>query len=446
MRSFWGAATTAFLARGFAAGFFSFISFFGICWSSSHLVRRRMQSTRRLRDYLRDDACADRLAALADCKAGLRLERHRRYELDLKGHGVARHNHLGACGKRYLAGHIGRSDVELRLVSGEERRVAASFVFGKHVYLAFKLGVRINRTRLSEHLAAVDAVFGGTAQEDAGVVSCLAFLQLLVKHFNAGDGRFGCRLKTDNLDFLAYFDDTALDATGHDSAASFDGEDVFYRHKERLVELAHRHRQVAVERVGEFKNLFGPLIIKAFCFKRFETRAADDRRVGVALLLEEVFYFLLDEVDEVFVIYHVYFVEEYDDLRHADLARKQYVLAGLWHCAVGRGDHEDRAVHLGGTGDHVFNVVCVARRVDVRVVAVRGLVLGVVQRDGNAARLFLRSIVDAVDSLDARAVTLCLCHIKHVENRRRERSLAVVDVADGAYVHVRLSPFESCHK
>src|SRR3990167_7673322 len=121
MRNFCGATTAAFLARGFVT-FFSFISFFGICWSSSHLVRRRMQSTRRLRDYFRDDSCADRLAALADCKAGLSLERHRRYELDLKGHGVARHNHLGACGKRYLAGHIGRSDVELRLVSREERR------------------------------------------------------------------------------------------------------------------------------------------------------------------------------------------------------------------------------------------------------------------------------------------------------------------------------------
>src|SRR3989344_1086283 len=164
MRSFWGAATTAFLARGFAAGFFSFISFFGICWSSSHLVRRRMQSTRRLRDYFRDDSCADRLAALADCKAGLRLERHRRYELDLKGHGVARHDHLGACGKRHFAGHVRGADVELRLVAGEERRVAAALVFGKYIYLALKLGVRINRPRLGEHLAAMNAVFGGTAQ------------------------------------------------------------------------------------------------------------------------------------------------------------------------------------------------------------------------------------------------------------------------------------------
>src|SRR3989338_604841 len=251
MRSFCGAATAAFLARGFAAGFFSFISFFGICWSSSHLVRRRMQSTRRLRDYFGDHSGAHRLAALADCEAGLRLERHRRYELDLKGHGVARHDHLGPCGKRYLAGHIRGADVELRLVTGEERRVAAALIFSEHVYLALKLSVRVYRTRLGKHLAAVDAVFGGTAQEDPRVVACLAFLQLLVEHFDSGNGRFGCWFKTDNLNFLAYFDDTTLDAAGHNSAAPFDREDVFYRHKERLVELAYRHRNVSIECVNK---------------------------------------------------------------------------------------------------------------------------------------------------------------------------------------------------
>jgi len=38
--------------------------------------------------------------------------------------------------------------------------------------------------------------------------------------------------------------------------------------------------------------------------------------------------------------------------------------------AVGRGDDQDRAVHLGGAGDHVLDVVGVAGAVDVGVVAV----------------------------------------------------------------------------
>ena len=64
-------------------------------------------------------------------------------------------------------------------------------------------------------------------------------------------------------------------------------------------------------------------------------------------------------------------------VRHADLAREQDVLARLRHRAVGRGDDEDRAVHLGGAGDHVLDVVGVTRAVDVRVVALRRLVLDV---------------------------------------------------------------------
>jgi hypothetical protein len=47
--------------------------------------------------------------------------------------------------------------------------------------------------------------------------------------------------------------------------------------------------------------------------------------------------------------------------RHADLAGEQDVLAGLRHRAVGRRDHEDRAVHLRRARDHVLHVVGVAR-------------------------------------------------------------------------------------
>ena len=56
---------------------------------------------------------------------------------------------------------------------------------------------------------------------------------------------------------------------------------------------------------------------------------------------------------------------------HADLAGEQDVLAGLRHRAVGGRDDQDRAVHLGGAGDHVLDVVGVARAVDVGVVPLR---------------------------------------------------------------------------
>jgi hypothetical protein len=73
------------------------------------------------------------------------------------------------------------------------------------------------------------------------------------------------------------------------------------------------------------------------------------------------------------------------------------VLLGLRHRAVGGGDHEDRAVHLSGAGDHVLDVVGVTGAVDVRVVTLLGLVLDVRDRDRDAALTLLGRLVDLVE-------------------------------------------------
>src|SRR3989304_543748 len=86
------------------------------------------------------------------------------------------------------------------------------------------------------------------------------------------------------------------------------------------------------------------------------------------------------------------------------LAPGQDVLAGLGHGAVGGGDDQDRAVHLGGAGDHVLDVVGVARAVDVGVVALLALVLDVTGGDGDAALALLGGVVDLVVGPDLAAV------------------------------------------
>jgi translation elongation factor EF-Tu-like GTPase len=123
---------------------------------------------------------------------------------------------------------------------------------------------------------------------------------------------------------------------------------------------------------------------------------------------------------------------------HADLAGEQDVLARLRHGAVSGGNHQDRAVHLGGARDHVLDVVRVAGTVDVRVVAVRRLVLDVRRRDRDAALLLLRSVVDLREALGLAALALG----QDGRDRRRKRGLAVVDVTDGADVYVRLVALE----
>src|SRR5690606_11832807 len=126
-----------------------------------------------------------------------------------------------------------------------------------------------------------------------------------------------------------------------------------------------------------------------------------------------------------------------------NLTGQQDVLASLGHGAVSGRHNQDGAVHLGGTGDHVLDVVGVARAVDVRIVASFGFVLDVRRADGDAACLFFGSRVDLG------VVTRFAAELSRQNSGdcRGERGLAVVNVTDGAYVDVRLGALKLafCH-
>ena len=110
-------------------------------------------------------------------KRMLLLECDRSDQLDLEGDRVARHDHLYLFRQGDLAGDVGRADVELRLVAGEERRVAATFFLLQDVDFSFEFGVRLDGARLGENLAAGDVVLGSAAEEEPGVVSGDALLE-----------------------------------------------------------------------------------------------------------------------------------------------------------------------------------------------------------------------------------------------------------------------------
>ena len=116
------------------------------------------------------------------------------------------------------------------------------------------------------------------------------------------------------------------------------------------------------------------------------------------------------------------------------------MLAGLSPRAIGSSNHEDCAVHLSRTGNHVLDVVGVARSVDVSVVALVGLVLNVGDVDRDAALLFLRGIVDRIEV--ALLVEVRVLVVQNLRDGSGKRGLAVVNVTDGADVDVRLSTLE----
>ncbi len=116
------------------------------------------------------------------------------------------------------------------------------------------------------------------------------------------------------------------------------------------------------------------------------------------------------------------------------------MLARLRHRAVGRADHQDRAVHLGRTGDHVLDVVGVTRAVDVRIVTVVGLVLDVGHRDRHG----LGSVTDGA-AFGNVGITFDLGFAllgQDLQQRRGQGCFAMVNVTDGADVGMWLGTFK----
>src|SRR3954469_1044907 len=404
---------------------------------------QRVISPRSLLDYFGDDARADRPAALANREAQAGVHGDGLDQLDFHLHVVARHDHVRALGQVGDAGDVRRAEVELGPVPVEERGVAAALFLLEDVHLGLEVRVRGDRAGLAEHLAALDLLALDAAEQAADVVARLALVEDLAEHLDAGhDGVARLRVDADDLDRVTRVDHALLDAAGGDGTAARDREDVLDRHQERLVEGALGLRDVGVELLGELDDLGRVLLV---ALERLQRRARDERDVvaGELVLGEQVADLDLDELEELVVVDHVRLVEEDHDVGHADLAGEQDVLARLGHGAVGRRDHEDRAVHLGRARDHVLHVVGMAGAVDVRVVALVGLVLDVRRGDRDAARLLLRRVVDLVEGAGLPSVRVG----EHLGDGRREGRLAMVDVTDGADVHMRLVALELllCH-
>ena len=200
-------------------------------------------------------------------------------------------------------------------------------------------------------------------------------------------------------------------------------------------------RDVGVDRVHQLLDAgvggVGRIVRR---LERLQRRAADDRDVVTreVVLGQELADLELDQVEQLLVVDHVDLVEEDHDVRDLDLAGQQDVLAGLGHGPVGGGHDQDRAVHLGGAGDHVLDVVGVPGAVDVGVVAGVGLVLDVGDGDGDAALALFGRVVDRIEG----AVLGLALQREVLADGRGQGRLAMVDVADRADVDVRLGALE----
>src|SRR3970282_305035 len=200
---------------------------------------------------LGDDAGADGAPAFADGEAEAFFDGDGLDQLHHHGDVVTGHHHLGPFGEVDGAGHVGRAQVELGPVAGEERGVTAALFLAPHVDLGVGLGVRLDRPRLGQHLAALDVVPLDAAKEATDVVAGLALVEDLLEHLDARHRRLARLDDADDLDLFAGPHHPPLDPPGHDRAPALDPEDVFDGHQKGLVERPLRRWDVGVDGVHQ---------------------------------------------------------------------------------------------------------------------------------------------------------------------------------------------------
>ncbi len=302
--------------------------------------------------------------------------------------------------------------------------------------------MRSNRLRLRNNHSALDLLLLDTAKEDADVVAGHSLVQRLVEHLDAGADRLQRVANAHQLDLFALQQATLLGAAGDHRSTTGDREHILDGHEEGLVDLALRLGDVVVHRIHELEDHLALLAVglTAAALTGLQRRTHDDRDIVAreVVLGQQLAHLELDEFEQLGVVDQVDLVHEHHDGRHTDLTSEKDVLASLGHGAVVRADHQDRPVHLGGAGNHVLDVVSVPRAVHVGIVPLFRRILDVSGSDGDPALTLLRSLVDRIELAEHRQTLLREDH----GDRRGKSRLTVVDVSDGAHIHVGLVPYE----
>jgi len=232
--------------------------------------------------------------------------------------------------------------------------------------------MRRDRARLRQHLTALHLFPLDPAQQAADVVARLTLIQQLPEHLHARHRRLARLGNPHDLHLVTHLHDPPLHATRHHRPATRNRKHILDRHQERLVHIPLGNRHELVQRLHQPLDRLRPLLV-LHPLHRLERAAADHRR-GVArkLVLAQQFPNLqLHQVHQLRIVHHVHLVQVHQNHRHAHLPRQHDVLTRLGHRSVVRPHHQDRAVHLRRTRNHVLDVIGVTRAIHVRVVPVR---------------------------------------------------------------------------
>ena len=327
---------------------------------------------------------------------------------------VTRHDKLGwvlgALRPCERAGLVSSSDEHLGPVVVAETGVATTLLLAEDVHGDEELPVGLNLAGNGDDHTTANVLTLDTTKKKTGVVTSTRLLAGLLEGLDVGDlGLDGRCALTDELDFLIPLQDTTLDTSRNDGTTTGNGENILNGHEEGLVGVTGGCGNPGVNSLKELIDL-GLTNLGLAALKGAESGTHDDWCL-VALETvagEKLAHLHLDELQHLGVLDGIDLVDEDNDLLDTDLTGEEQVLTGLGHLTVRGGDDNDSTVHVGGTSDHVLDVIGVTGAVDVSIVAVVGLVLDVGGRDGDTTLSLLGSLVDGTVVEVLGVALLCL--------------------------------------
>ena len=115
-------------------------------------------------------------SAFSDGESQSFFDRDRCDQLDCHGDVISRHAHFCSFWQLQISRYVRCSEIELRSVSVEERRMSSAFFLLQHVYLSLELCMRMDGSRFCQYLSSFDLVTLYASQQRSDVVSRLCFV------------------------------------------------------------------------------------------------------------------------------------------------------------------------------------------------------------------------------------------------------------------------------
>lgn len=294
-----------------------------------------------------------------------------------------------------------------------EASVTTTLILGQDVKGDHELGVSLDGAGLDNDHTTLDVLPADGTQQKTRVVTRTRLVASLLERLNVGDlGLDDLVTLADKLDLGVLLQDTTLNTARGNGTTTGDGEDILDGHQEGLVKVTLGRGDPLVNGLEQLVNLLLSNL-GATAVQGAQGGAQDDGGIVTleAVGGEQLAHLHLDEFQHFGVLQGVDLVDEDDNLLDTDLTGQQQVLTGLGHLAVGGSDDNNSTIHVGGTRDHVLDVIGVTRTVDVGVVAVVGRVLDVGGGDGDTSLALLGGLVDRaiVEEICVALLGLSLC-------------------------------------